>query len=741
MEGVYRSEDWNDRYSLIPEPTQDWEAPTPKNEEEYEKESPTLDIVVDPRLHNEPQEDATKGGSHSQTAPRGPSARTKALRVLGQLRNCNDLLWRFSRMLGEAARAYTDPVQDFNQAETPSPSQHLGESTLEDTSIPIDPSSCNSPHCNLQTGATVIASHEKTALQSAVEDRNLEEVKVLLKAVPHACTCTESSALDLGWALRRAAGNGHLEVVTVLLEAGADVSAPAPQLDGLQTLYEAVKHGHPEVVDALLKAGANVDNLGCLGETALREAVNQGNLEVVKILLKGGADVNAPTPFGFCRTVLQAAAGQGHLEIVNALLEAGADANAPTAPMRMKNANRLVFALDREDEETRSIDTATISGREALQAAAEGGNMEVMNILLKAGADVNGPACQNYGRTALQAAAGRGNLEAVDFLLRAGADVNAAPAECTGRTALQAAAEQGNLEVVDALLKAGADVNTPPGDSNGRAALQAAAEKGHLGVVNVLLAAGADANIAASPFCGRTPLQAAMQKQYPEILNALLKAGADPNLTNGNQHPLYEAASNGNLETVKILLKAGVKINDIHQEPVLVTAADKGHLELVKLLLEAGADVNISLGQCGETALQAAASRGNLGIVNALLEAGADVNAAAPPQNGRTALQAAVYQENLEVANVFLKAGADVIAPPSESHETPLQALSNGRNLEMLDLLLPYINGEPGRAALNDVMELGSPPVQGRLLARLLEISQETERKAGQKRSFWMPWG
>lgn len=227
-----------------------------------------------------------------------------------------------------------------------------------------------------------------------------------------------------------------------------------------------------------------------------------------------------------------------------------------------------------------------------------------------------------------------------------------------------------------------------------------------------------------------------MQKQYPEILNALLKAGTDPNLTNDDQHPLYEAASNGNLDIVKILLEAGVKINDSHQEPALVTAADKGYLELAKLLLEAGADVNVPLGQCGKTALQAAASRGNLEIVNALLEAGADVNAAAPPQNSRTALQAAVYQENLEVANVLLKAGADVIAPPSESHETPLQALLNGRNLEMLELLLPYINGEPGLAGLNDTMVLGSPPVQERLLVRLLEISQEIEGNAGQKRSF-----
>ncbi|KAK5271140.1 hypothetical protein LTR40_014012, partial [Exophiala xenobiotica] len=61
------------------------------------------------------------------------------------------------------------------------------------------------------------------------------------------------------------------------------------------------------------------------------------------------------------------------------------------------------------------------------------------------------------GLTALQAAASGGHLEVVDRLLTAKADVNAAPAESGGRTSLQAAAEGGHLEVVDRLLTAKAN--------------------------------------------------------------------------------------------------------------------------------------------------------------------------------------------------------------------------------------------------------------------------------------------
>jgi hypothetical protein len=95
---------------------------------------------------------------------------------------------------------------------------------------------------------------------------------------------------------------------------------------------------------------------------------------------------------------------------------------------------------------------------EALQAAAGGGHLHVVERLLAAKADVNAAAAADYGRTALQAAAGGGHLHVVERLLAAKADVNAAAAANYGRTALQAAAEGCHIHVAERLKRAGAKI-------------------------------------------------------------------------------------------------------------------------------------------------------------------------------------------------------------------------------------------------------------------------------------------
>lgn len=94
--------------------------------------------------------------------------------------------------------------------------------------------------------------------------------------------------------------------------------------------------------------------------------------------------------------------------------------------------------------------------RTALQHAVENGNMELVNMLLDLGADINGAPAIDGGATALQIAAIRGYLGIARKLVDMGADINAAPSRFNGRTALEGAAEHGRIDMLQMLLNDGA---------------------------------------------------------------------------------------------------------------------------------------------------------------------------------------------------------------------------------------------------------------------------------------------
>ncbi|KAK5109714.1 hypothetical protein LTR85_002283 [Meristemomyces frigidus] len=113
-------------------------------------------------------------------------------------------------------------------------------------------------------------------------------------------------------------------------------------------------------------------------------------------------------------------------------------------------------------------DTSIGQRKRPLSVATKHGSLELVQLLLQNGADVNAPPAEKYWRTALQAASEKGHFELVHLLLQNGADVNAPPTRDTGRTALQAAPGQGNIELVRLLFSFGARVDHLPSPCNKR---------------------------------------------------------------------------------------------------------------------------------------------------------------------------------------------------------------------------------------------------------------------------------
>jgi ankyrin repeat protein len=265
-------------------------------------------------------------------------------------------------------------------------------------------------------------------------------------------------------------------------------------------------------------------------------------------------------------------------------------------------------------------------------AAAEG-HVDVVNALLKRGADSN--ASVPSGFTPFLFATREGRTDVALRLINAGADVKevAKLSDEHAITPLNLAVENGHFELAAALLNAGADPNQQPG---GYAALHAmtwvrkpirgdgnpppigSGKMTSLEFLRQILQSGADINIRlkqGKPEFGRftttgaTPFFLAARASDVPLMKLLLELGADPELTNKeNCTPLLAAAGVGALED-------GEEAAGTEDEA----------LESARLLLDLGADANVVDGN-GETAMHGAAYQSRSEIVKLLAERGADIN-------------------------------------------------------------------------------------------------------------------
>lgn len=124
---------------------------------------------------------------------------------------------------------------------------------------------------------------------------------------------------------------------------------------------------------------------------------------------------------------------------------------------------------------------------QSLHYYTQTGNTKKLNTYLAEGGDIN--ARNSGGETALMQAVRNGNLEMIDFLLNAGADINASYAP-SGLTPLRIAIEQNNAPLVSVLIDRGADVNQT--NEVNWSPIMSAVRNADIPIIQILIDAGAD---------------------------------------------------------------------------------------------------------------------------------------------------------------------------------------------------------------------------------------------------------
>lgn len=157
----------------------------------------------------------------------------------------------------------------------------------------------------------------RSKLMQASSNGDINKVKKILSK----STTTINDVILYGGcdthALKEAIDNGHLEIVKVLIDAGADID-----IQPHAPVIYASKLGQYEIVNYLLSSGANISVEEHYKSTALKEAAENGHLEILKLLIDKDAIIKTPDKGAHA---VAEACWNGHENIAKILLNNGAD--------------------------------------------------------------------------------------------------------------------------------------------------------------------------------------------------------------------------------------------------------------------------------------------------------------------------------------------------------------------------------------------------------------------------------
>ena len=470
----------------------------------------------------------------------------------------------------------------------------------------------------------------------------------------------------------------------------------------------------------LITAIATVLLVGCGNLEADRElfdAVSDGNIENVKKHIDAGANVNAKDNGGNTPIHLHLHPYHGNAPdkaIVKILLENGADINAKTengfTPLDFAILIERRKKLNNEISDLLRSQGAKSGAETSLVVAASLGDVQSIEKLLKAGADIN--------ETLLHLTASSGYKNATELLLARGANINATNDQ--GRTPLFEAVRSRKKDIVELLIANGADISTDTGlhrlavayaysDWSKEEQKQEKRRRSEsIEIAKLLISKGVDVN---RKNHGDNALHIAAQSGHKEMAELLIEAGVNiDESNNGSQTPLHKAAFEGRDEIVNMLIQNGAKVNPVIQSTGSfngMTPVDfairQNELKTVALFRihggMTGEELKVFFKPVVENASQEpsetkasnnlmlnAVRNGNIKNVEKQLTAGADVKAVL--ENGMTALHVAAIFGHIEIVELLIANGTDVNATDNKFGATSLYGAAGAGQKDIAELLI-----------------------------------------------------
>ena len=492
------------------------------------------------------------------------------------------------------------------------------------------------------------------------------------------------------------------------------------------------------------------------------------DLDLIERSINQGADIDAQDIFGF--TPFLKATLQGRHSLMRYLFNLGANPEQITEKCFAPLLSVVVAYPEHVHDTVRLLlkemqvrpDIQDTAGETAMHHAARLGDLQLVELLLNAGADPNGGESAT-GETPLMAAIISGHDRICSALIRSGANIEQRDRE--GKTALLVGMQRApRIRMIDILIEAGAQTDAQ--DNDGRNAVHQAALAANGRMLRKAVSLGIDVN--RRGHTDRSPLDEVIYSDLPidkacNMVERLIKYGADPN-SKGRDGltPLMRAIQQDKYRLVAMLVKCNADVNarDSHGVPALHVAIMNESRWILVTLVRAGADVD-SLGPTGmrpihlaalisnadtievlaeaeidarvqnendnPTALLLVTARGSVACTNRLIKLGSDVNAS--DNLGYTPLAYAARHVDYRLVKSLLQAGAD---PNTSDHLgwTPLHWAVHSKNIQVVNALIeasadPNVKNQDGVSPLHSAVDTNRINIAKKLLSAGSDPNQE----------------